>query len=651
MAERIGVYVCECGPNIKDAVNIDEIINFVKKNPDVVFIKSFRLLCSPDGQKLIEEDIQHNNLTRIVIAACSPKEHEITFMKVLKKAGINPFFLQIANIREQCAWVVKDKVLATEKAKKIINAALYRVVYQEPLEVKEVECVNSVLVIGAGVAGMSAALTLANAGRKVYLIEKTPVIGGKVSRYDEVFSNLECATCMLDPKMDEVLHKENIELLTLAEVQDVVGFFGNFIVKIRKRPRFVDIKGCIGCGVCFGVCPVQVKNEFNENLNERKAIYIPYPGALPNAAVIDEEHCLRFQGKDCDACQKACPFGSINYEEVNQIIELNVGAVILATGFGLFDLKNIPQYGYGKIEEVYTSLEFERLLSSTGPTAGSLVLKNGIVPKKIIFVYCAGSRSDKYKEHCSAVCCQYLIKFMHLSKKRLPQVSVAGIYCDFCLPGKEAQGFFNKIAAAEKIEFFQRKDSDSLEIIKEDSQVSIKFTDKQGVIQKVVGDMVVLAPAVCGDQGNAELAKIFDINQDKNGFFIEEHAKLSPVSTASEGIFITGCSQSPQDIPNSVASAQAAAGIILSKLIPGKRLTLEVKIAEVNKDICSGCKTCIVLCPFKAISYDQTKKQSVVNEVLCRGCGTCAAACPSSAIKAKHFTDKQISEEIKGLLK
>jgi len=414
-SEKIGVFICECGPNIKNAIDIDEMITSVGKKENIVLVKAFGLLCSDEGKGLIKRDIEDCGLTRVVIAACSPKEHETTFRRVLIEAGLNPYLLQIANIREQCAWVVKDKNLATRKARSIVEAAIKRVVHHEPLEKREIECQSDVLIVGAGITGISAALSLAQKNRKVYLVEREPCIGGKVALYQEVFPNLECASCMLAPKLDEVLHNENIELLTCSEVTEALGFYGNFIFNVEEKARFVDIKTCVGCGACFEVCPVKVKNEYNEGLDERKAIYIPYAGALPNAPVIDREHCLHFIGHKCDACQKVCPFSSINLNETDKKYEIKAGAAILATGFDQFDLKGLEMYGYGKIDNVYTGLEFERLLNSGGPTAGKILLKNGSSPEKIALVHCAGSRTEKYNEYCSDVCCTYLLKFAHLN--------------------------------------------------------------------------------------------------------------------------------------------------------------------------------------------------------------------------------------------
>jgi heterodisulfide reductase subunit A len=663
---RIGVYLCECGPNIKEAIDVNEIREFTQSLENVVLTKPFHLLCSEEGKTLLEEDIKKYHLTNVVLAACSPKEHEITFRKVLHNAGLNPFLLQIANIREQCAWVVKDKALATQKAKAMIAAAVKRVAFHEPLEMKEIQYQSDVLVVGAGVAGISAALSLAQKNRKVYLVEKLPCIGGKVARYEKVFPSLECASCVLDPLLDEVLHNEHIEVMTCSEVQEVLGFYGNFIVRVKKKARFVDSTSCIGCGACFEVCPVKVKNEYNERLNNRKAIYIPYPGALPHVAVIDQEHCLHLQGKECNACQNACPFGSIQYEETDQSQELKVGAIVLATGFDVFDPKKVSQYGYGKIEDVYTSLEFERLLSSTGPTEGKILLKNGQPPKRIALIHCVGSRTRKYNEYCSSVCCTYSLKFAHMVKEQLPDSSITEFYSDFCLPGREPQSFFNTLADKKEIDFVQVKNIDSIELNQKNSKILITYEDIDGKIKGHSFDLVILSVAIEAARDAREVAEIFGISRGKDGFFLEEHANVAPVSTSVGGVFIAGCAHGPKDIQGAVAEGHAAAGRILSKLIPGEKFLLEPITAEVDEDLCSGCKTCISLCPYKAITYnppsppfskggqggllDEKVKVAKINEVLCRGCGICVAACPSATIKARNFTDKQIVAEIKGLL-
>lgn len=656
--DNVGIFICECGPNIKEAMDVEGVLNFASGLEHVTFLKSHRLLCSEDGAKFIGREIKQRNLSRVVIAACSPKEHEATFMKIAEGAGLNPYLIQIANIREHCAWVIPDKALATEKAKTIIRTAVSRVLLHQPIESKEIDCTPDALVVGAGVAGIEAALVLAQKDRKVYLVEKTPVIGGMAGRYEDVFPKMECATCMLDPKIDEVLHKNNIQVFTYSVIEEVLGSFGNFVVKIKKKARSVDTKACIGCGACFEVCPVRVKNEYDEDLGERKAIYTPFAGALPNAATIDRENCLRFRehnsdnksrGK-CEACKISCPFAAINYDEEDKIIEIKVGGIVLATGFDLFDVRKMPQYGYGKLDNIYTALEFERILSSTGPTGGKVLLKNGNPPKSVAIIHCVGSRNKDFQNYCSGVCCMYSLTFAHLIKKQLPHAKVYNIYSDISLAGKGNHALLEKVTV-EGVAFIRTAGPSSEEISADSDSLNITYNEISGKAGKVAVDMVVLSTAIGPGEDARKISQLFNISQGNDGFFAEEHGKLAPVNTPVRGIFIAGCCQGPKDIQGSVVEGAAAAGKILSCLIHGERLKLEAIIAEIDEKLCSGCKICISLCPYKAITFSREKKIAVINEALCKGCGTCVAACPSGALSAKHFTGPEISSEIKEIMK
>lgn len=646
---KIGVFICECGPNIKDALDIPELMQFCAGQQDVCLVKSHPLLCSEEGKQFIKDNIKNNSLTHVVIAACSPKEHEATFMKVCQDSQINPYLLQIANIREQCAWVTADKGKATQKAKSLIKGAIQRVILNSALDKKEIECLPDVLVIGSGVAGFQAALTLAQKGRKIYLVEKSPSIGGRAAMFAEIAPKLECASCMLDPKLDEVLHNDKIELFTYSEVQEVLGYFGNFIVKLKQKARHVDTKKCLGCGQCFEVCPVKVKNEFNENLDERKAIYIPYPGALPNIALIDKNTCLYFKDKSCQACKESCGFQAVDFSEEDKIVELKVGAIVLATGFKLFDPRKIPEYGYGKLENVYTGLEFERLINPSGPTQGKVVLKNGNPPKSVAIIHCVGSRDKDYHEYCSGICCLYSLKFAHLIKEKTPSVEVFELYSELCLPGKGYQEFFHSLKD-KQINFLRIPWPQHIRINQDNQRLSITYQGLDTKDNRINVDIVILSAAVEPDEGAQKLAELFTLSLDKDGFFAEEHTKLAPVSTLIKGIFIAGCNQGPRDIAGSIAQGEAAAGLALSSLIPGEKFELEAKVSIIDEDLCSGCKICLGVCPYKAISFDKEKKICVVNEVLCRGCGACAAACPANACKHKHSTSEQVFAEIKGIL-
>jgi len=676
MKGRIGVYICSCGANISDNIDFDDLIKFSSSLDDVAYVKVYNLFCSEEGKEFLADDILKEKPDRVVIAACSPKEHEKTFRDVLQTAGMNPYLFQMVNIREQVAWVTSEKTDATEKAKVYIRAAVKRVALHEMLEKREIDCNTDALVIGAGPAGMEAAFLLARAGRKVCLVEKNSFIGGRVARYEEVFPKMECASCMLEPRMDEVLHDENIEILTCSEVQEVLGFLGNFNVKIRKRATYVDKEKCIGCGACYDACPVQVKNEFDYNLSERKAIYVPYTGALPNVPVIDENNCLRCAGnegginreafdlglitkeeydamktQDCRRCKEACMFDAINYDDKEEIIERKAGGIVVATGFDLFDPSVLPEFGYGRIPEVYTSLEFERILSQTGPTGGKLLMKNEQEPQSVAIIHCIGSRDKQNHQYCSGVCCLYALKFAHMVKKQIPSVKVYGIYTDWCVPGKNNQDFLDDVKAEGNIDFIHTSLPMHVAIKQGDDKINLASADVSGKKLDIYSDMVVLCPAMVPGKDTPGLSKLLGVARDKDGFFTEGHTKLAPVSTNINGVLIAGCSQGPKDIQNSVAQGAAAAGQILSALVPGRKLELAVTTAEIDENACSGCMTCIAVCPYKAITFDSEKKVSVVNPALCKGCGTCVAACPSGSAKSMHFTGKQILAEIEEVLK
>lgn len=676
MRSRIGVYICSCGTNISENLDIDQLVRFSSGLENVAYVKTHALLCSEDGKSHISDDIIKEKPDRIVIVACTPKEHEKTFRNVLRKAGINPYLFQMVNVREQVAWVTADKQTATEKAKAYIRAAVRRVALHEPLEKKEIECNPDVLVIGAGPAGMEAALTLAKAGRKVFLVEKNSFIGGRVARYEEVFPKLECASCMLEPKMDEMLHHENIELLTHSEVREVLGFLGNFVARIQKKAGFVDREKCLGCGACYEQCPVTVRNEFDYNLSDRKAIYVPYTGALPNVPVIDTKNCLRFGGsgsstyreayelglitleeyemfrnQDCSKCRDACSFDAINYEDTDEIVERSIGGIVVATGFDLFDPSVLSQFGYGSIPEVYTSLEFERILAQTGPTGGKLLMANQKEPRSVAIIHCVGSRDRNNKEYCSSVCCLYALKYAHMIEKHAPEVKVYDIYADWCVPGKDNQEFLDAIAGWKNLHFIHTKLPMNIAIQQTDSTIALSCVEVAGKKQEFSADMVVLCPAMIPAKEASSLSDILLISRGKDGFFTEGHTKLAPVSTNIEGIFIAGCAQGPKDIQSSVAQASAAAGQLLSLLVPGRKLELDVITAEIDEKACAECRICIGLCPYKAIVLDHEKKVAVVNTVLCKGCGTCVAACPSGSAKSRHFTTQQIFAEIEEVLK
>ncbi|MGM0568115.1 MAG: FAD-dependent oxidoreductase [Elusimicrobiota bacterium] len=572
MTEKIGIYVCGCGDNIAGKIDIEELKGRLERNKPGHVVESHKLLCSNEGKEFLEKEIKNKKLTKLVIAACSPRQHEETFRKVLESAGLNPYLFQMTNIREQCAWVTEDGDKAVDKAYSFIKGALSRVSNHEAIKVKEIDASADGLVIGGGVAGIEAALTLAQKGRKVVLVEKNPYIGGNVARCEHAFPSMECASCMLEPKMDEVLHNERIEVLTCSEVEEVLGFVGNFTVKIRKNPRLIDAEKCFGCDACYEPCPVSVKNEYMENLSERKAIYTPFAGAMPNVPLIDRKNCLRFKGQECSACSEACAFDAVDFSQEEEVIERKAGGIVVAAGFEEFDCSEVKNLGYKKLAEVYTGMEFEMLFNTSGPTGGKILTKDGKKPESVAIVHCVGSRTQDYNNYCSEVCCLNSLKFASLLKEKDKDLKVYQFYRDFSLPGKKGESFLRK-AENEGVDFIRVEDTNQLKLSKNGEKIEIDmscFKEKDSIAV----DMVVLSSSLQGNSSLVELSKMLEFDMGEGGFVEEIHEKLSPVSTAVEGVYVAGCAQGPKDIAASVVSGSASAGKILSKLVPGSKLRL-----------------------------------------------------------------------------
>jgi len=637
MDKRIGVFFCRCSNLISDRLDEERVLAKARQIDGVVHVASHNLLCSPEGKKFLAEEIKEHSLDAVVVAACSPKLHEKTFMTILEETGVNPFMLQMANIREQCVWITPDKAEATEKATAYILAAINRVGRHESLETKAIECNPDILVVGSGVAGIEAAKNFSMAGRKVYLVEKEPCIGGVVARIEEVYPSMECAPCMIAPMQQEILQDPNVEVLTYSEIEEVKGFLGNFNVKILKKPKSIDEINCLGCGECYPVCPVEVKNKFDGGLANRHAIYVPYAGALPNIPVIDRDICLRFDGQDCSKCADACPMAAVVFSQESETIEVNVGGIVIATGGETYDISKVEELNFGKIPGIYNTIQMERLIASNGPTEGEIVMENGDAPKKIAIIHCAGSRNAKHLPYCSGICCLNNMKLVRNIKHAIPDAELHLYYRDFCLPGKAGQAFADetlKKAIAHRY-CGKIKTSDS------DGKIAIHANDTSDKF-----DMVVLTPGIVPSADGKKIAELFDLELDDYGFFKEDHNLLNISSSSMEGIQIAGAAQAPKGIDEAIAQAAGTAGKLLAKLVPGRLLEIETKVTVIDEELCGGCKMCISLCPYSAIDFDLEEKISRVNEVLCKGCGTCAAACPSGAAVAKHFTKEQVYAEI-----
>ncbi len=648
---KIGVYVCHCGSNIAGVVDVGEVVEHAKGLPCVTLSKDYVYMCSDPGQNMIKEDIEREGLDRVVVACCSPSLHENTFRRACQEAGLNPYLYQQANIREQCSWVTEDKAMATEKAKALVSGAVQRVAYQEGLQSREVEINPNTLVIGGGIAGIQAALEIADGGHKVYLVERTPSIGGHMAQLDKTFPTLDCSSCILTPKMTLAGSHPNIELMVYSEVDEISGYIGNFKAKIRKKARYVDEEKCTGCGICQTKCPYKVDSEFEAGVGKRKVIYTPFAQAVPNIPVIDAEHCVYFSKGTCKACEKFCEPKAIDFEQKDQIVEVDVGSVIVTTGYQVFSPQAMAHYGYGRLDNVITSLEFERMVSSAGPTGGQIQLKDGRAPTSIAIAHCIGSRDEKYHEYCSRVCCMYALKYSHLIKEKT-EANVYQMYIDMRCFGKGYEEFYKRLGE-EGVKFIRGKiaaiTDEAISSEEEGKLIVLTEDSLLGTVLRVPVDMVILCVALEPQADAEELARKLNVSRSADGFYLERHPKLDPVATATDGVFVAGCCQGPKDIPDTVAQASAAAARVLAMISKGK-VEVEAATAYIDEERCSGCRICNDLCPFSAISFDEEKEVSRVNDALCKGCGVCVAACPSGVIEGRHFTTEQVIAEIEGVL-
>ena len=649
---KIGIYFCNCGSNIADKISSDTVAEAVRFFPEQPYFKTVDFICSEDGKLKFEEDLADEQPDRVVVAACSPRDHENTFRRCLTNAGMNPYLMQMVNIREQIAWVIEEPEIATAKAIAAIRGAVCRVRLQQPLVKKEMEVCPDVLVIGAGPAGMKAALTLAEAGRSVVLVERTPFIGGLPVRFDELFPALECAPCMLEPLMGDLLHGDNagkVELLTMSELVAVTGFYGNFIAKIRQKPRHVSLHQCIGCGECVEACPATTRNIFNSNASERKAIDFAFAGVLPNAPFLLEEVCVRSKGVECLACKDACPMGEdvVDLEEVEAIVERKIGSIVLATGAGLYDASRVAGMAMGTEPDVYDAMQFERMLSSTGPTGGEIVTADGKTPAAVAIIHCVGSLDEEHKPYCSGICCQYAFKFNHMITAKLPDATITHYHRELVLPGKEAHTLFNH-AIRNKNSCMKRYDGIKDLAVTRDTAGRLRINARG---EAVPADMVILCPAVIPDEGAETLSSVLDISRDSSGFFREMHGRMDSAQSTLKGVYLAGSCQEPMDIRTAILGGMASVGYALSALQPGRTIEIEPITAEVDETRCAGCRLCISVCPYRAITFDTEHNASTVNAVLCHGCGTCVAACPAGAITGHGFTNEQIMAEIEGVLK
>jgi heterodisulfide reductase subunit A2 len=643
-APRVGVFVCHCGINIAGVVKIPEVLERVGRLPQVKTCKDYKYCCSDPGQQMIRDAIKTDSLDRVVVACCSPTLHETTFRNACGEAGLNPYLCEIANIREQCSWVTADKDKATDKACEIIRTTMAKAEFDQPLEAVTVPINKRALVIGAGIAGIQSALDIANAGYEVVLVEKEPSIGGHMAQLSETFPTLDCSQCILTPRTVETGRHARIKLMTYSEIESVSGYVGNFKVRIRQKPRYVDFKACTGCGLCMEKCPGRAESEFERGMAKRKAIYRLLPQAVPNRPVIDAEACIYLTKGKCGVCAKVCPTEAIRYDDKETFVEEEVGAIVLATGYELLDAKKLGAYGVGLVPDVIDGLAFERLLSASGPTSGEVKRpSDGKTPKKVVFVQCAGSRdSTSGVPYCSKICCMYTAKQAILYRHRVHDGQATICYIDVRTPGKGFEEFYKR-ATDDGITYMRGKVS---KIFRQGDKVVVWAADTlAGRKVELEADLVVLATAVVASPDGVALARKLKTQIDAHGFMTEAHPKLRPVETLTAGFFLAGTGQGPKDIPETVAQASAAAAKVLA-MFGSTKLTHSPITAQVDDDICVGCGNCERTCAYDAVKVDPVRGIAVVNAALCEGCGACAVSCPSGAMTHKNFTKKGIYQMV-----
>ena len=641
---RIGVYVCHCGINIGGVVDVPAIAEYAKTLPNVVLAKDYKYYCSDPGQQAIQEDIKEHNLNRIVVAACSPRLHEPTFRRCVQEAGLNQFLFEFANIREHNSWVhMSQPEEATEKAKDLTRMAVAKTRLLEPLEASTVDVNDKAMVIGGGVAGIQAALDLADMGFKTYMIEKQPTIGGRMGQLDKTFPTLDCSMCILAPKMVDVGKHENIELMTYAEVREVHGYIGNFQVKVEKKPRYINEEDCVGCGSCVEVCPIEMPNYFDEGIGMVKAAYIPFPQAVPLCATIDKDYCI-----ECKLCDQICERGAVVHDQESEFVDLEVGTIIVATGYDPYDPTEKLEYGYGAHTNVITAMEIERMINASGPTEGKVLKPSDMEkPKRVAFIHCVGSRDEQIgKPYCSRVCCMYSMKNAQLIKDKMPDAEVTLYYMDIRAFGKGFEEFYKRSQEKYGIKFVRGRPAEVIE----NPDLTLTVRGEDTLLSKVTEydyDMVVLSIGLVPPEGSEQLRQTIGLSRSADGFLMEAHPKLRPVDTLTDGVYLAGVSQGPKDIPDAVAQGSGAAARAAIPMVKGE-VEIEPIVATTDEDICGACEVCVELCPYGAIAIED--EQASVNVALCKGCGTCVAACPSGAMDQQHFKTAQIMAQIEAAL-
>lgn len=649
---RIGVFVCLCGSNIAATVDTEKVAAIARGFPDVVHASAEMYTCSEPGQEAIRDAIVAKGLEGVIVASCSPRMHELTFRRTVERAGINPYMFEMANIREHVSWVGLDKEANTRKASELVRAAVEKLRYNRKLKSSKFDVKKRAMVIGGGVAGIQAALDLAEGGLEVVLVERETSIGGKMAKLDKTFPTVDCSTCILGPKMVDVGQHTKIKLHAYTEVEEVSGYVGNFTVKLRKKAPYVDWKACTGCGLCMEKCPSKKSfDTFNEGLKPTTAINIPFPQAIPKKASINPQTCIMLQKGKCGACAKICPTKAINFEMQDDIVTEDVGAIILATGYDVFNPDILPEYGAGRYPDVITSMQYERMLNASGPTGGHIQRpSDGKEPKRVVFVQCVGSRDRSIgRPYCSGFCCMYTAKQAILTRDHIPDSQVSIFYIDVRAPGKLYEEFYARAREEYDVQYIRGRVSRLYEV---DGSVMVQGADTLlGTQVEMDADLVVLAVGGEASAGSRNLAEKLRISYDQHGFFMEGHPKLRPVETNTAGVFLAGACQGLKDIPTSVSQGSAAASKVLV-LLSKDKLESDPQVARVDVKRCIGCGKCKTVCPFQAIEmktdrWGQPKAEVIAS--VCQGCGVCNVACMDKAIQLEHFTDDQILAEVRAL--
>ena len=664
---RIGVFVCWCGENIARTVDVQKVTEACAQLPGVRSAQHYKYMCSDPGQAMIRDRIAAERLDAVVVASCSPHMHLKTFRRAAAAAGLNQFLLEMANIREQCSWVHHDKDQATAKAIELIGLSVAKARHNHALEPIRVPVTRRALVIGGGVAGIQAALDIADSGYEVVLVEREPSIGGKMAGLSETFPTLDCSQCILTPRMVEAGQHPRIKLYTYSEVAQVEGFIGNFKVTIRKKARYVDTTKCTGCGECSKICPLKrTPSEFDYGMGMRPAIYMPFPQAVPARPVIDKKVCAKIVRNGCGLCEKKCAPGAINFKDTDQLVEEAVGAIVVATGYRLYQIgreqpsartTGYGEYGYGKYKDVIDSLQFERLISASGPTNGELKRpSDGKIPQKVVFISCVGSR-DRAKglPYCSKICCMYTAKHTMLYKHKVHDGEAHVFYMDIRSGGKGYDEFVRRAIEQDGARYYRGRVS---KITEENGKLVVRGADTlAGIPVTIEADLVVLAAAMRPAEGIEELAQKLNVGYDEFGFLLESHPKLRPVETNSAGVFICGACHAPKDIPEAVAQASAAAAKV-AVTFAATELTRDPEIARIDEQTCAACFACVRTCPYHAVERAEVrarngtlvKRTARVNQGLCMGCGTCVAVCPSKSADIEGFTEEEIYSMVEALV-